>query len=298
MPDGFWHGLSAYFLWGMLPLYFGLIRDVAPTEVVAQRIVWSLLLVFVLLAITGSLRRFTIVLRTPRALLAMTGSAIMICLNWLVYIWAISNGHIVASSLGYFLNPLVNVLLGFLFLGERLRRNQMIAVGFAAAGVMILSASAMGSLWISLALAFSFAFYGLIRRLSPVAPLEGLAVETLVLSPFAAGYLVWLTMTGTIAFGQNSLSTVMLMLSGAITAIPLLLYAMAAKRMSYSTLGLMQYVAPTLQLALGVLVFHEPLSTTQLVSFGFIWTGLALFTLDSLRVAHGNRALASVPEAG
>ncbi|HEY9580979.1 MAG TPA: EamA family transporter RarD [Rhizorhapis sp.] len=282
------YGFSAYFLWGFLPLYFHLLDDVGSVEIVVNRIVWSFLLLLPILALRGALGEFLRLVRTGTAMLTLTVTSALIAINWLVYIWAVNNGHVVAASLGYFLNPLVNVLLGFAILKERLGRVQWAAVALAAIGVAILAASALNTLWISLALAGSFAFYGLIRKLSPVTALQGLAAETLILTPFSLLYLAGLGSAA--AFASASLATNgLLALSGVITSVPLLLFAVAAKRLRYSTLGLLQYIAPTLQFLIGVLVFKETLSDGQMASFALIWVGLILYTADSLRHARAER---------
>lgn len=287
-PGGLLHGIGAYFLWGLLPIYFKLLGNVDPLEIVASRVVWSLLLLAAILAIRGGLRDFGLLLRTPRAMAAMTASACLIAVNWLIYVWAVHHGHVVAASLGYFLNPLVNVLLGRLVLKERLRRMQMAAVALACVGVVILASAALDTLWISLMLATSFAFYGLIRKMAPVGPMQGLAAETLVLAPVALGYMGWLAASGAMMFGAGMGTSLLLASSGVVTSIPLLMFATAARRMPYSMLGLLQYIAPTMQFLLG-LFYGEPLSGWQIASFGLIWGGLAIFTADSLHMAHANR---------
>lgn len=260
-------------------------------EIVTQRILWSLLLILTLLALRNGIGPMIAVLRDRRLLLALAGSAVMIAINWLVYVWAVNDGHVVATSLGYFLNPLVNVALGVLVLKERLRRGQMLAIGFAAVGVAILAASAITTLWISLTLAFSFAFYGLIRKMTPVAPMTGLGVETLLLAPLAAAYLVWEVSHGPIGFGQDVSTTALLIIAGAVTTVPLVLFATAARSLPMATLGVLQYLAPTLQFVCGVALFGETLSLGQMLSFGLIWIGLILFATDSVKAARRNRVV-------
>lgn len=198
-----------------------------------------------------------------------------------------------AASLGYFLNPLIVVALGVVVLKEKLRWGQMLAIGFAAIGVVILAASALNSLWISLSLAFSFAFYGLLRKVTPIAPMVGLGVETLLLTPVAIAYLLWLSAKGSISFGQDSMTTTLLVLSGVVTTLPLVLFATAAQRLPMATLGLMQYLAPTLQFLCGVLFFGETLTRGQTASFGLIWIGLILFVTDGVATARRNRVAAA-----
>lgn len=281
--------LGAYGLWGLLPIFFRLLHHVDPVEIVTQRILWSLLLILTLLALRNGIGPMIAVLRDRRLLLALAGSAVMIAINWLVYVWAVNDGHVVATSLGYFLNPLVNVALGVLVLKERLRRGQMLAIGFAAVGVAILAASAITTLWISLTLAFSFAFYGLIRKMTPVAPMTGLGVETLLLAPLAVAYLVWEASHGPIGFGQDVSTTALLIIAGLVTTVPLVLFATAARSLPMATLGVLQYLAPTLQFVCGVVLFGETLSRGQMLSFGLIWVGLILFATDSVKAARRNR---------
>lgn len=287
--EGFLYAGGAYVIWGMLPLFFRLLHHVGPVEVVAQRIVWSLVLLLGILAFRRTLPAFAAVLRDRRIMLPLAASACFIACNWLVYIWAVHADHVVAASLGYFLNPLVNIMLGMIFLGERLRRMQLMAVAVAACGVAILAISALATLWISLALAFSFGFYGLVRKVTPVPAMQGLAAETIVLILPALGYLLWLGATGDLQFGADPGTTTLLILSGGVTATPLVLFALAAHRLPLATLGIMQYIAPILQFLTGVIIFGEPLSQGQMMSFGLIWVGLILFTVDSIRVARRAR---------
>ena len=275
-------GLCAYLCWGFLPVYFKLLGGVLPTEVVAQRVLWSVLLMAVLIAGTRRWTQLRAALSNPVALRILAASALLIAINWLVYIWAIGANRVLETSLGSFLNPLVNVVMGVLLLSERLTRAQGIAVGLAAVGVLVLAIGAASGLWISLALALSFATYGLLRKIAPVESLEGLTVETLLLAPAAAVYLFWLSRTGGIAFGTGFEVSWLLALGGVVTAVPLLLFAAAARRLRYSTLGLLQYVAPTIQFLLAVLVYGEPLTTAHLICFGAIWTGLAIYAADGL----------------
>jgi chloramphenicol-sensitive protein RarD len=289
MRSGFPAALAAYGLWGLLPIFFKLLHHVGPFELVAQRVIWSLVLILILLAARRALGPLWAALSTPRLLLPLTASSLFIAINWTTYIWAVNDDHVVAASLGYFLNPLVNVALGVLVLKERLRRGQMLAIGVAAVGVAIMAAAALTTLWISIMLALSFAFYGLVRKLTPVAPMAGLGAETLILTPVALVYLGWLTGHGGLAFGTDSFTTVMLVVSGAMTTVPLVLFAVAAHRLPMATLGLLQFVAPLLQFLCGVLLFGETLSHGQMVSFALIWLGLVLFASDSMAAARRNR---------
>lgn len=285
--------MAAYGLWGLLPIFFKLLHAVTPVEVVAQRVIWSLVLIIGVLAARRNLGALGAALRDRRIVLPLTASALFIGFNWLVYVWSVNNGHVIAASLGYFLNPLVNVALGVLVLKERLRRGQAIAITIAAVGVAIMAATALTTLWISVGLAVSFALYGLVRKLTPVAPMIGLGAETLLLAPLALAYLLWLWGHGSISLGQDSYTSSLLIFSGALTTVPLILFAMAAQRLPLSTLGLIQYLAPTLQFLCGVLLYGEKLTQGQLISFALIWLGLILFATDSLAAARKNRLAAA-----
>ncbi len=276
-------GLGAYGLWGLLPIYFKLLHGVTPLELVAHRIIWSV--VFLIFVIAGY-RLYPALLqafRQPRIVVALALSSLLIAVNWMVYMWAIDTGHILAGSLGYFLNPLCNVLLGTLVLKETLKRGQLIAVLIAGVGVAVLAAGEIQTLWISLTLALSFAFYGLVRKLTPVPPAVGLAIETALLGFPALAYLGWLSAQGTLAFGQSPMMTLGLIGTGAVTSIPLMLFASAARSLPMVTLGLMQYIAPSLQFLAGIFLFGEKLSPERWASFLLIWVALALFVWDSLR---------------
>jgi chloramphenicol-sensitive protein RarD len=276
--------LGAYFIWGFLPIYFNLLKAVPPLEVVAHRIVWSVLLLLVMLYFRGRLAALWEALTTRAMLLPMIATALLIAANWLIYIWAVTNGHVAAASLGYFLNPLLNVLLGYLFLKERLTRVQWIAVALAGAGVAILATGALDALWIALSLALSFGVYGLIRKIAPVGPMVGLASETIILLPLALVALAVWTAEGSGHFGTLGTQTdMLLLLAGVVTAVPLLLFASAARRMPYATIGLIQYIGPTIQFLLAIFLYREPLTMTHLVTFPLIWSGLILYSWDLWR---------------
>jgi chloramphenicol-sensitive protein RarD len=296
-------GLTAYAAWGVLPLYFKALGGVAPTEIVAHRIVWSLFFLAALAALWKRWAAIGAALATPRLAMILAVTATLIGINWLVYIYAVASGHVLEGSLGYFLNPLVNVLLGTVFLKERLTLAQKGAFALAATGVAILAAGAGGSIWISLALAGSFAFYGFLRKVTPVDALEGLSVETLFLTPLALAWILWLRHQGTSGFLADRTTDILLVVGGAVTAIPLLLFTAAAKRLTYSTLGFLQYVAPSLQFLLAVLVFGEPLTRAHIICFGAIWTALAVFVFEGLRTGRAaarqrTAALAAPPASG
>jgi len=290
---GLLYGLGAYFLWGFLPLYFKLLTAVPPSEIVGHRIVWSVVFLAILATLWRRWPAIRAAVATPRVLMTLTLTALLIGANWLIYIWAVLNGHVLAGSLGYYLNPLVNVLLGVVVLKERLSRAQAFAVLLAAAGVAVLATGAGPDLWISLALAFSFGLYGFFRKVAPVDSLEGLSIETALLAPLALGWVIWLAQRGEGGFGQFGLGTdTLLILGGAVTAVPLLLFTAAAKRLPYSTLGFLQYIAPSIQFLLAVLVFGEALTRTHILCFAAIWAALAIFTFEGLRQGRAARARA------
>lgn len=276
--------VAAYFIWGFLPVYFNLLKAVPPLEVVAHRIIWSAALLLAMLYFRKRLAALGEALTTRRMLVPMAASAILIGANWLIYIWAVTNGFIAASSLGYFLNPLLNVLLGFVFLHERLTPLQWVAVALAGLGVAIMATGALDALGISLSLALSFAFYGLIRKVAPVGPMVGLASETIILLPAALALFGWWAWFGGGHFGALGAQTdVLLIASGVVTALPLLLFASAARRMRYATIGLIQYIGPTIQFLLAIFLYREPLTATHFITFPLIWAGLLLYSWDAWR---------------
>ena len=285
-------GLGAYAIWGFLPLYFHALRMVSSFEMVAQRILWSLLLISLIMVVMRRSGAILETLRQPRIVLALSGSAAFIAGNWLVYIWAVNNDHVVAASLGYFLNPLINVMLGVIVLRERLAPTQIVAIALAAIGVLILAVGELSTLWISLVLATSFAIYGLIRKMTPVASPIGLCVETMILAPFALGWMAWTFMHSPASLAHTPALYALIAASGVVTSVPLIMFASAARKLPMVTLGLMQYVAPTIQFLLGVFAFHEALSPGRWASFVLIWIGLALFAGHALHNARAKRALA------
>jgi chloramphenicol-sensitive protein RarD len=284
--QGLLYAFLAYVSWGVLPIYFHLVHSIGPIEVVSHRVFWSCLLILLILGFRRELGRFYTTMQDGRVLAALTLSGILIGLNWLTYIWAVLHDHVVAASLAYFLNPLVNVLLGVTFLGERLKPLQWAAIAIAAVGVAILAAGAPQTLYLSLFMAVTFAFYGLVRKLTPVAPLIGLGIETFALLPPALTGIAWTAAHGGLGFGHEVGTTALLIGSGFMTSLPLLLFASAARLLPMVTLGLIQYVTPTMLFFIGVFLYGEPLSNVQLASFALIWTGLALFAGYSLRVSR------------
>lgn len=287
-------GLGAYLLWGVLPLYFKALAAVGPTEIVAHRILWSLLFLGALAALWRRWGAIRAAVSAGRVLATLVVTALLIAVNWLVYIYAVLSGHVLEGSLGYYLNPLVNVLLGVVLLKERLSRAQIGATLLAAAGVAVLAAGAGSGLWISLTLAASFGLYGFVRKVAPVDSLEGLTIETAILAPVALGWILWLQRTGAAGFGAHGLGVdLLLVLGGAVTAVPLLMFTAAARRLPYSTLGFLQYIAPSIQFLLAVLAFGEPLTAAHIVCFAAIWTALAVFSFEGWRAAA--RARVAVP---
>jgi len=273
----------AYLAWGLFPLYFKQIAQVPALEVILHRTLWSMVF---LLAVLLVLRRWAWlgeVLRSPKLLARFGLSALLLSCNWLVYVWAVQQGQVLDASLGYFINPLVNVALGFIVLKERPRRLQWLAVGLAAIGVLWLGLQTGHIPWVALTLALSFGFYGLMRKMASLGALEGLALETMLLAPLAAVALGLLSWQGQGALVQGEPGTIAwLLFAGPLTAIPLLLFAAGARRIQMTTLGLLQYISPSLQFMLGVWLYHEPMSTSRLLGFAFIWAALAVYSLDSL----------------
>ncbi|HEX2541953.1 MAG TPA: EamA family transporter RarD [Caldimonas sp.] len=276
----------AFSLWGFFPLYFRLMPEVPPLEVLANRIVWSLVLVAVALTLRRNWSWLGGVARQPRVLAAFVFTALLLSANWLTYIWAVSNGHVVDASLGYFITPLVNVLLGYSILGERPRHAQWVALAFASAGVLWLAIGAGSFPWIGLVIGLSFGAYGLLRKIAVIGALEGLTLETLLLAPAAAVAMAWWWGGSATSFPAPDLATnAWLVGLGPATTVPLLLFAVAARRLRLTTLGLFQYLSPTIQFVLGVWLFAEPLTAARLAGFAVIWAALALYTIDSWRVA-------------
>ena len=289
-------GAAAYTIWGFFPLYFPLLEPAGPVEILSHRVVWSLALVIGLLTLLGKWRSALAVVRSPRRLGLLTLAAIFIAVNWGVYIYGVNNGHVVETSLGYFINPLVTILMGVVVLGERLRIVQWAALALAFAAVIELGVDYGRPPYISLALAFSFATYGLLKKKVGVGALEGLGLETMVLAPLALAYLGYLDVDGSGSFGHRGVgNALLLVLAGVLTAIPLLLFAGAANRVTMTMLGLLQYVTPTLQFLLGILVFHEDMTPARWVGFILVWTALAIITVEG--IANRRRLLRRAAQA-
>ena len=294
---GFLYGLAAYGLWGIMPIYFKWLQAVPSIDIVAHRIVWSLaaLVIFVTLARVWDQVRSAIRRKKTLAILFVT--SVLIGTNWLLYVYAINSGHILAGSLGYYLNPLANILLGRFILKERLTPLQWTAVAIAAGGIAVLAAGALGTLWLSLTLCFSFATYGLLRKVIAVDSLAGLTVETIVLFPLAVGWLLLGGAEGRPFLGAGGAETGLLMAAGIVSTVPLLCFTAAARRLAYSTVGMLQFIAPTLQFALAVAVYGEAFTRSHAIAFGCIWTALFLYVASMVRSMRARRALPSCEQA-
>jgi chloramphenicol-sensitive protein RarD len=276
-------GLLAYLFWGVLPIYFKLIEVQPATDIVAHRVVWSLPLLGLLMVISRGWPKMRRAIAHRRTVGILVLTAILIAANWLLYVHAVTRGHILAASFGYYLNPLANVLLGRFVLHERLERRQWIAVGIAAAGISVLALGALSQLWISLLLCTTFATYGLLRKIVAADAVTGLAIETAILFPLASLWLAWRHAQGEAVMGSSETITVLLLLAGLVSTTPLLLFTAAAKRLQYSTLGMLQFIAPTLQFLIAVLLYGERFTMAHAVAFGSIWIALGLYVTVLLR---------------
>jgi chloramphenicol-sensitive protein RarD len=280
--EGLGYGIGAYALWGLFPLFWPLLEPAAPLEVLAHRVLWSLVLMALLLRVTRGWAAVRAV--TPDQVRRLAVASVLLACNWGLYIYGVNSGQVVETSLGYFINPLVSVALGVLVLGERLRPVQQLAIGFAVAAVAVLTVDNGRPPWIALGLAFSFGTYGLLKKQANVGALASLSIETAVTGPIAALYLLGLAAAGTGTFtGHGPDHALLLLSSGVVTAVPLLLFGAAATRIPLVTLGVLQYLAPTLQLLVGVAVRHEPFGAARLLGFGLVWLALAVFTTDLVR---------------
>ena len=289
-------GALAYILWGTFPLYWTLLEPGGAVEILAHRIVWSLVTMLVILVAWRKVPNLKALLRDRHKLLIISGAAVVISFNWGGYIWGVNNGRVVETSLGYFINPLVTVLMGVVFLRERLRRLQWVAMGIAFVAVVVLAVDYGRPPWVALLLAFSFGTYGLAKKQANAGAVESITVETLVLFPLAAAYIWWLMSTGQSNFASHGLSHAALYATtGIITAVPLMLFGAAAIRVSMVSLGLLQYLAPTIQFALGILVFHEAMPASRWIGFGLVWIALGIFTVEALN--HHRRQLRLVAHA-
>ncbi len=283
MNKGVVSAIGAYLIWGVFPIYWKLLQEVPALEILSHRIVWSLVFVLALLAVRGELNGLRAAFRDRKTLLIYLAAGSLLSVNWLTYIWGVNAGYIVETSLGYFINPLVNVSIAVLVLREKLRLAQWVPLGLAAAGVLYLTISYGRLPWIALTLAFSFAIYGLIKRSATLSSGHGLALETAMVFIPAFGFLLYREVAVGGAFGHISgLTTLLLVVSGVVTALPLMMFATAARSIPFTLLGLLQYLAPTIQFLIGVLVYHEIFDRGRMIGFGLIWAALAIYTLEGL----------------
>ncbi len=294
--QGFLLGLAAYVLWGGFPLYFPLLKPAGSMEILAHRVLWSAVTMAALVLLLRRTRQFRGLFRDRRVFLLLTLAAVVVSVNWGTYIYGVTNDRVVETSLGYFINPLVTVLMGVLILGERLRSLQWLAMGVGAVACLVLTVDYGHPPWVALVLAFSFGTYGLAKKQAGAEAVESLTLETMLVAPLALGYLAWLTLQGDSTFGTEGVGHALLLMSaGLVTAVPLLCFGAAAIRVPMVTLGLLQYLAPILQFGLGVLYFHEDMSIGRWIGFALVWVALAVFTVESVR--HRQRQLRLAAEA-
>jgi chloramphenicol-sensitive protein RarD len=293
---GLLYGVGAYGLWGVLPIYFKALAGIPAVDIVAHRVLWSLPFLALLLTVSKGWTRVRTAISRPKTLGVLALTALLIGINWLLYVYAVTSGHILAASFGYYLNPLANVLLGRFVLHERLNRLQWGAVALAAAGITVLAAGALGQLWISLSLCASFALYGLLRKVVAADALTGLGIETAILFPLAIGWLAWRSGNGVNVTGATTTDTTLLVLSGIVSTTPLILFTAAARKLAYSTLGMLQFIAPTLQFLIAVLLYGEKVTMAHAIAFPAIWIGLALYATALLRTPPAQEELPQAPE--
>lgn len=281
------YALGAFILWGINPLYFKAVDSIPVFEVLAHRVVWSVIFLSLLLTFARRWQSLGAALRDPKTIYMLLLSTLFISVNWFVFIWAVAEDRVLETSLGYYINPLVNVLLGMMFLRERLSRWQGVAVGLAAIGVLNLALQSGDFPWISLLLAFTFGFYGLVRKTIKVESVDGLFAETAMVLPLALGYLVYLAINGQGSLGRVDLQTdLLLVMAGIVTAMPLIWFTSGARRLNYSTIGLFQYLAPTCQFALAILVFGEAFTWAHVMTFSCIWMALVIYSAQSWLLAR------------
>lgn len=281
---GIGYALLAFSAWGFIPIYWKLLNTVPSMEILTHRMVWSVFFLLGLLAVQKRLGEFRELFHSPKYIFMLLGTATLLGGNWFVYIYGVNTNQVIETSLGYFISPLLVILLGAVFLRERLNIWQVVAVGFAALGVLNFIWN-FGSLpWIALSLAFTFSFYGLFRKMIPVKPLVGLLMETALLAPLAAILIAFWEVDGTGHFGTTWMTDFLLFGGGVVTSLPLLWFINAGKRLRYSTIGFIQYLTPSIQLLIGVYLYHEPFTPTHSITFGLIWAGLVIFSINSLFV--------------
>jgi chloramphenicol-sensitive protein RarD len=291
MNRGVLYAALAYIMWGFFPIYFKILKPVSPIEILSHRMAWSLVFLSGVLTVTRQWEWLRPAIKNRRTLLIYFTAGFLLAINWFTYIWAVNSGYIVESSLGYFINPLISILLGVLILRERLRPAQWVPVGLAAAGIIYLTYLYHRPPWIALVLAFSFGTYGLIKKISPLPSMKGLTLETGLLFIPALGYLVYIEILGKASFGYSGLATSLLLaLAGVITAVPLLLFASGVRSIPLYLVGLLQFITPTIQLLIGVLIYGEAFSVYQFIGFAMIWLALGVYTLESF--IHSRRLAA------
>ena len=296
MNKGILYGIGAYALWGLFPIYWKFLHDVPALQVIGHRIGWSFILLMVYIAVSGQWKDFRSVAVNRKTIGAYTIAAVLLSLNWLIYVWGVNAGFIVETSLGYFINPLLSVLLGVVFLREQLRPMQWVPVGLAAIGVFYLTFVYGRLPWIALSLAFSFGFYGFVKKLSPLGSLYGLTLETGIVFPIAVIYLIVMQVGVSGAFLHNgTVVDALLVGSGIVTTIPLLMFASAAKQIPLTLVGLLQYIAPTIQFLIGVFLYKEPFDFAHFVGFAIVWVALIIFAAESYLA---NRRIQAIPELG
>ena len=297
MNKGIWNGIAAYAMWGVFPIYWKLLHEVPALQVIGHRISWSFILLILFVLVTQQWKEFRAAALTPKRLGIYTLAGALLTVNWLVYVWGVNAGFIVETSLGYFINPLLSVLLGVLFLHERLRPAQWVPVALATAGVTYLTIAYGRLPWIALSLAFSFGFYGFVKKLAPLGSLYGLTLETGIVFPVALLYLAFTGLNGTGAFLHEGLQTDLLLIgTGVVTTIPLLMFASAARQIPLTVVGLLQYIAPTIQFLIGVFLYKEPFDRAHLIGFSIVWIALVLFWVENF---IANRSpVQPIPEMG
>jgi chloramphenicol-sensitive protein RarD len=280
---GLLFGFSSYIIWGLFPLYWPLLEPANPLEIVSHRAVWTLVFCLIVLALSKQIRTTLVVMKNPKTMAALLLSTILVSINWITYIWAVNNGHVVEAALGYYINPLIIIAFGVILLREKMRPLQWLAVGIAAVGVLVLTIDYGRLPWVAISLALSWGSYGLVKKKLNLGALEGLAIETLISFIPYVGYLIFLGNQGTGQFGHDPLLTILLISAGAVTAIPLLLFNGSTTRLPYSTIGLLQYITPTIQFSIGVWLRHEDMPTARWIGFIVIWFALAALATDLVR---------------
>jgi chloramphenicol-sensitive protein RarD len=278
-----WLAIAAYVIWGLFPIYWKMLQEISALQLVCHRIVWTCVALVVVIVLSGQWKSFTETLRVPGVLRIYIAAAVLMCVNWFVFTLAVNSGHVTQTGLGYYISPLVNVTMGVVLLGERLRAMQWTSVALAASGVVYLTVSYGAVPWMALALAFSFGMYGLIKKIAPLNAIQGLMLETAILLPPALIYLLYCQLTGQGTLINHSAALSMLLVSsGLVSMSPLLLFAFAARRIPLSRLGILQYITPTMQLLLGIWLYHEPFSHRSLIGYSVVWAALLIFAVDGL----------------